>query len=146
MSTSTGLAPQWITAAAVATNVSDGTSTSSPGPMPSAFSVRNSAAVPLETATPSLVPAKPANAFSKASVRGPEVIHSESIVSITSASSRSLNSSSDSRVFHIGSEQDMLHVGEVFVGALVFVRAADAQPIHIGFVSLHDDCRNQRSC
>src|SRR5262245_20445760 len=137
ISTSTGLAPQWMTAAAVATNVSAGTRTSSPGPMPSPFRVRKSAAVPLQTATASVVPVKLANAFSKASVRGPEVIHSESIVLNTSASSRSLNSSSDSRAFHIGSEKDMLHVWEVFVGALVIVRPADVQPIRIAFISQH---------
>src|SRR5262249_42196249 len=94
-------------------------------------------AVPLETATASLVPAKLENAFSKASVRGPEVIHSESIVSSTSASSRSLNSSSDSRAFHIGFEKDMLHAWEVFVGALVIIRSANVQPIRIALVSQH---------
>ena len=137
ISTNTGSAPQWITAAAVATKVRDGTSTSSPGPMPSAFSARNSAVVPLETATASRVPAKRANSFSNASVRAPAVIHSESMVSSRTDSSRSSNSSSDSRAFHIGFKKGMLHFREVVIGALIIVRTADVHPVGVAFVSQH---------
>src|SRR5438105_6282685 len=51
------------------------------GPMSNALSARNSAAVPLETATASDVPVSSAKAFSKACVRDPAVIHAESSVS-----------------------------------------------------------------
>src|SRR6185369_15775542 len=123
-----------MTAAAVATNVRDGTRTSSPAPMQRAFNARNNAAVPLDTATASAVPVIFAKAFSNASVRGPAVIHSESIASRTAASSRSSNASSDSRAFHMRFEERMLHVREIFIGALIVIRAANVEPIGVAFV------------
>src|SRR5205823_11546149 len=137
MSTSTGFAPQCITAAAVATNVIDGQRTSSPGPMPSAFSARKSAAVPFETATASVVPVRLANAFSNACVRGPAVIQAESRVLRTSFSSRSSNSSSDSRAFHIGFQKHTFHLREIFIGLLVIVGPSDIHPVGLAFIR-HD--------
>src|SRR5262245_15786975 len=124
-------------AATVATNVKEGTNTSSPAPMPSAFSARNSAAVPFDTATASVVPATFAKAFSKASVRGPAVLHSVSIVSSTRASSSSLNASSDSRAFHMIFQKYLLHVGEVVIRPLIIVGAANIQPVGVAFVGDH---------
>src|SRR6266850_4136724 len=137
MSTSTGFAPQWITAAAVATNVIDGQRTSSPGPMPSAFRARNSAAVPLQTATASAVPQRIANALSNACVRGPAVIQAESRALRTSLRSRSSNSSSDSRAFHIGFQKNSFHLREIFIGLLVIVGSADIHPVGLAFIR-HD--------
>src|SRR5262245_59042958 len=105
--------------------------------MPTSFSASSSARVPLETAMASVVPTRAANSFSKASVRGPAVIHFESRASRTAADSSSLNSSSDSRAFHIALEEDMFHVGEVFIGALIIVRAANVQPVRVAFVCEH---------
>ena len=56
MSAKTGVAPTYRTALAVATNVREGTMTSSPGPMSSASSERCKAAVHEETATACLAP------------------------------------------------------------------------------------------
>src|SRR2546422_2504602 len=134
MSTSTGFAPQWITVAAVATNVIDGQRTSSPGPMPSALSARNSAAVPFETATASAVPVRFANAFSNACVRGPAVIQAESRALRTSLGSRSSNSSSDSRAFHIGFQKRTLHLRKIFIGLLIIVGPPDIHPVGLAFI------------
>src|SRR5262249_36704611 len=124
-------------AAAVATNVSEGQSTSSPGPMPRARKARNSAAVPLETATASAVPVISAKSFSNASVRGPAVIHSELSVSRTALSSRSSNSSSDSRAFHMCFQEKCFHIWEFFVCFLVVIGAADVEPVSVALVSHH---------
>src|SRR2546426_12015367 len=137
MSTRPGFAPQWRTAAAVATKVIEGHSTSSPGPIPSAFKARNRAAVPFETAMASDVPLRSAKAFSKASVRGPAVIHAESSVLRTPSSSRSSNSSSDSRAFHMGFEEGLLHFRKIVVCPLVIIRASDVHPVGIAFVGQH---------
>ena len=51
MSANRGVAPARTTAAAVATNVFDGTTTSSPGPIPSAVRLSCRASVPLATPT-----------------------------------------------------------------------------------------------
>src|SRR5207302_7365830 len=128
-----GSAPQWMTAAAVATKVMEGTRTSSPGPMPIAFRARKSAAVPFETATASFVPVRSAQAFSNASVRGPAVIHSESSASRTPRSSRSSNSSSDSRAFHI-LQKHTFHLREIFIGLLVIVGPPDVHPVGFAFI------------
>src|SRR5437867_6645966 len=103
--------------------------------MPRARRARNSAAVPLETATASAAPVSSAKAFSNASVRGPAVIHSESSVSRTAPSSRSSNSSSDSRAFHMSFKEDFFHFGEFVVGPLVIIRPADIHPVGITLVS-----------
>src|SRR6266850_790023 len=134
ISTKTGFAPQCSTAAAVATNVIEGHKTSSPGPIPRAFRARNRAAVPFETAIASVVPLSSAKAFSKASVRGPAVIHAESSVSRTPSSSRSSNSSSDSRAFHIGFKKGLLHSSKIVVCPLIIVGASDVHPVGIAFV------------
>ena len=55
----------------VATNVIDGTTTSSPGPIPAASACRWSAAVPLATAIACAAPAYSANAASNSAMRGP---------------------------------------------------------------------------
>ncbi len=57
MSAKTGEAPLCAIALTVATNVMDGTITSSPGPSPMARHMSWSAAVPLETATACAEPA-----------------------------------------------------------------------------------------
>ena len=51
MSQKTGVAPVWTIVFAAATKLSEGTSTSSPGPQPTASSARWSAAVPFATAS-----------------------------------------------------------------------------------------------
>ena len=58
-------------ALAVATNVSDGTITSSPGPRPAARAIRCSAAVQLVTAIACGAPVYASIASSNARVRGP---------------------------------------------------------------------------
>ena len=65
MSTKTGTAPMYIGAAAVATNVSAGMITSSPGPTPAAFSATSSAVVPLAVQTPERAVWYEANASAK---------------------------------------------------------------------------------
>src|SRR2546428_7655543 len=122
-------------AAAVATNVIEGQRTSSPGPTSEAFSARNRAAVPFETATASLVPVSSANAFSNAWVRDPAVIQAESSVPRISASSLSSNSSSDSRAFHMRFQKSLRQSWEIFVSLLVVVRPADILPICFAFIS-----------
>ena len=57
-STNTGVAPVNNTELAVATNVMSGIITSVPFPMPSAFSDRCNAAVPLDTPTANSSPSK----------------------------------------------------------------------------------------
>ena len=71
MSANTGVAPVIATALAVAAKVKDGTTTSSPGPMPAASSPRCSALVPELTATQVWPPTMAANSSSKAATSCP---------------------------------------------------------------------------
>jgi hypothetical protein len=71
MSAKTGVAPAITTALAVAANVNDGTTTSSPGPMPAARRPRCSALVPEFTATQMRPPTTSANSDSKAATSAP---------------------------------------------------------------------------
>src|SRR3954470_5773495 len=87
MSASTGVAPQYRTAAAVAANVIAGTITSSPGPTPAARYARCSAAVQEDTASAWRTPRCSANACSKACVRGPAVSQPERSTSATASMS-----------------------------------------------------------
>ena len=63
-STKTGVAPQWLTASAVAMKVLTGTMTSSPGPTPAACSARRTASVPVLTPAQCSAPQNAANAAS----------------------------------------------------------------------------------
>ena len=71
LSTKCGVAPQYRTALAVATKVSVGTSTSSPGSTPASSSATCSAAVPLTTATACLAPVNAARSASNRSTNLP---------------------------------------------------------------------------
>src|SRR5262249_42600262 len=94
---------------------------------------------PFETAMASRVPVSSAKAFSNACVRDPAVIHSDSSVSRTPASSRSSNSSSDSRAFHMMSFQKrVFQIWEILVSLLIVVRPADIHPIC--FALIGQDC------
>ena len=86
-SANTGVAPTCSTAVAVATKVSEGTMTSSPGPMPEARSIAASATVPLAIATACSVPCRSAMAASKRRVQGPLVSTPEPRTSVTAATS-----------------------------------------------------------
>src|SRR5690349_4937855 len=72
-SASTGVAPTYRGACAVARNVNAGTITSSPGPSPNAAHAKCNAAVPEDTATANGDPVHSATAASNAAVRGPMV-------------------------------------------------------------------------
>jgi len=72
-STNTGVAPQWLTASAVAMNVLTGTTTSSPGPTPAACRARRTASVPELTPAQKRTPQYSAKAASKAAPSGPSV-------------------------------------------------------------------------
>ena len=72
-STNTGVAPQWLTASAVAMKVLTGTMTSSPGPTPAACSARRTASVPVLTPTQCAAPQNAANAASNSVSSGPIV-------------------------------------------------------------------------
>ena len=76
-STNTGVAPINNTELAVATNVRSGIITSEPFPMPSAFSDRCSAAVPLDTPTANLAPVNFAKIDSNLCNFGPSVSRRE---------------------------------------------------------------------
>jgi len=77
----------YSTAFAVATNVSEGTITSSPGPIPSARHARWSASVALETASACRAPVNRANAASNSWVTAPIVSQRRRITSSTAACS-----------------------------------------------------------
>ena len=81
------------------------------------------------------VPQTSAKAFSNAAVRGPAVIHSESMASRTPASSVSSKSSSDSLAIHMLLQKVTLHCRKVDVCLFVVVRAANILPVGCGFVS-----------
>ena len=83
MSTNTGLAPAWTTTLAVATKLSDGTRTSSPGPMSNTASMSCRAAVAECTATASSTPCNSANASSNRRTRWPMVSQPLSITSVS---------------------------------------------------------------
>src|SRR5205823_11834239 len=70
-SQNTGVAPAATTACAQPTNVSEGTTTSSPGDTPSVTSAACSAAVPEETATTCPAPTSSASLDSNSLVRFP---------------------------------------------------------------------------
>src|SRR5438094_874637 len=93
-SAKTGLAPVYKAAFAVATNVSDGTITSSPGFMSSDNRIAWSAAVHELSATACLVPTVSAKPFSSASTFFPDVSHPEvnTVLMFASISSRSSES------------------------------------------------------
>src|SRR5712671_1193565 len=124
-------------AAAVATNVRDGQSTSSPEPIPRLFRASISAAVPLQTATASVVPLSLAKASSNACVFGPAVIHPESMASRALFSSVSSNSSSDSLAFHMLIQEETFHFRKVDVRLFVVVGAPNIHPIGSRFIT-HD--------
>src|SRR5690606_22032791 len=95
MSTKTGFAPTYSTLLAVAAKVSEGTSTSSPGPIPAASRMRCSAAVQELTATQSGRPWAAAKASSKARTRGPIVIQPLSTTSDSAVFSSAPRTGSD---------------------------------------------------
>src|SRR5919198_4911809 len=70
-STKCGIAPQYVTAFAVATNVSAGVSTSSPGSTPARSNARWSAAVPLLVATTRATPRRSVSISSNRSTYDP---------------------------------------------------------------------------
>ena len=76
-SPNTGIAPVNNTELAVATNVRSGITTSEPFPIPSAFSDRCSAAVPLDTPTANFAPVNFANIDSNLCSFGPSVSNLE---------------------------------------------------------------------
>ena len=88
-SANTGAAPTATTAWAVAVNVSAGTITSSPGPMPAAASAIRRAAVPELTPTDSRTPQYPANSCSNDSTSEPPA---KALVSTTRANAPSSSS------------------------------------------------------
>ncbi len=88
-STSTGVAPACSTALAEATKVIAGTSTSSPGPIPSTSIARNSAAVHDETQRQWGTPIYSASIASNRCTFGPVPTHPERSESTTSAISSS---------------------------------------------------------
>src|SRR3954468_604903 len=88
-SASTGTAPTYRGACAVARNVNAGTITSSPGPNPNEAHARCNAAVPEDTATAYGDPVHSATAASNAAVRGPMVSQPERRHSATAARSSS---------------------------------------------------------
>ena len=94
-----GVAPAYRTAFAVATKVSDGTITSSPGPRPAARHIRCRAAVPLETAQACGTPTYSANAASNSDVRGPMLSQPERYVAATASMSASVTRTSASGTF-----------------------------------------------
>ncbi len=69
----TGVAPIVTTGSTVAKKLSEGTTTSSPGPTPRARSAIASASVPLATPTQCSAPIQAANSDSKASTSGPRM-------------------------------------------------------------------------
>ena len=99
ISAKTGVAPAYRTAFAVATKVSDGTITSSPGPRPAARHIRCRAAVPLETAQACGTPTYSANAASNSDVRGPMLSQPERYVAATDSMSASVTRTSASGTF-----------------------------------------------
>src|SRR5256884_8535496 len=86
-STSTGVAPQYTTALAVAMNASVGQMTSSPGPTSSARRARCSATAQFETAIPSPAPTYSSNAASNSATSTPGVSHP--LLSTATAAARS---------------------------------------------------------
>src|SRR5439155_22830428 len=89
-SAKTGVAPQWTITFAVAGQVIELVTTSSPGPTPSATSERCRAAVPDETASTCLTSRNSRMRASSSAVRGPVVSQPERSVSDTAAISSSV--------------------------------------------------------
>src|SRR5215469_11279715 len=91
MSAKTGVAPSVQTALAVAMNDSDGTITSSPGPMPSAYNASASAVVQLETAIPASAPTTSAKRCSNSATFGPCETQPDAITAATTSPSSPVN-------------------------------------------------------
>ena len=89
MSQKTAVAPRWWTTLAVETHVNAGTTTSSPGPAPSAASAACSAVVPELVATAWAAPVKVATLASNSATAGPWATQPDSSVRATAASSSS---------------------------------------------------------
>jgi hypothetical protein len=93
-STNTGRAPAAMGAYAVAENVNAGRMTSSPQPMPRAFSATSMVTVPLDMSTPCLAPWYAANRSSNSAALGPgsgkpphRPLRTTSVTAATSSSS-----------------------------------------------------------
>ena len=99
-SANTGRAPTYRGALAVAMNDRDGTTTSSPGPTPRAWSARCSAVVHDVVATPCSAPSAAQTADSKAATCGPWATHPEAS---TPATARSSSAPSQGRMIGIRS-------------------------------------------
>ncbi len=94
MSANTGVAPEWTTTAAVAANVSEGTTTSSPGRSRTAAQISCSAAVPLATAIACAVPTEAAKAASNSATAGPCESQPDRYAAATASTSASLKRTS----------------------------------------------------
>ena len=118
-------APQYTAAFAVATNVIDGTITSSPGPTPAARYARCSAAVHDEVAIACRTPRCSANASSNAWILGPIVSQPDRSASVTAAKSSSSSTRSNrgmtSRVVAVIARPDD--------GCCLYPLAAPGQPM-----------------
>jgi hypothetical protein len=84
---------------AAATKFSDGRTTSSPGPQPTASSAMCSAAVPFATASACFAPVKSAKAASNSATRGPIDHQPDVTASCTASTSASSITRSDSGTF-----------------------------------------------
>src|SRR5262245_47171725 len=137
-------------ALAVATKVSDGQMTVSPGPAPNARCARCSAAVQLVTAKACLTPTIAANWRSNSAVTGPIESHFERSTSVTAQISSSLRSISANGTFQrltivcplawhsslrlfipLVQVQVALDLFILFEGSFIVAMVADIEPIAI---------------
>ena len=103
MSQKTGAAPVQATVFAAATKLSDGETTSSPGPQPTASNARWSAAVPFETASACVAPENAANCVSSSATRGPMLHQPDSRTSRPALDRASSTATSDSGTLQVDS-------------------------------------------
>src|SRR6478736_4595631 len=108
MSQKIGVAPAWPMVFAAATKLSDGTTTSSPGPQPTASNARWRAAVPFATAKAYFAPQKLANSRSKSATFCPMLHQPDRTTSSAASSISALTSTSDSGTTHGRSPPSLL--------------------------------------
>src|SRR3954468_21622711 len=127
-SAKTGVAPVYATALTVATKLSEGTITSSPGPSPAARQIRCNAAVQLVTASACSAPTYSENRDSSSSVRGPMLSQPERYTSATALISGSPISTWASGTRHSGIFEQLGVRLDLDGGTLVLADRPDVEP------------------
>ena len=114
-------------------NDSDGTTTSSPGPIPAATSARCSAAVHEETATAWPAPIAAANACSNSATRGPCATQPEATAAAAAAASSSPSHGRITGISHVRHPQLSARTAALLAPATMSPAAAALVQADLGF-------------